>query len=347
MTQETTRYQVERTPARYAVMLNARAKGWSGSLHHAVQRFVSPKDLFLTDDFRQAQRTVDRILSARYDAVFAGGGDGTLMYLINAFEERARQGAIAREELPTIGVLRLGTGNALASYLGADHVLRDLRALRSGAPLTVHTVHMVEGGGHEGVFPFAGFGWDADILNDYDLVKEMVRDTSLEATIAGPLGYGAAIVTRSIPRAVVKPPLRVRITNLSERAMQINYEGEVLREFAADEVVFEGDVKICGASSVPFWGFNVRMFPRATARPGFFQLRAFHGPLSEVVFRLRDLWRGRFPESSMFDMHASHVRVEILGEPTPYQVSGDVAGLEREIEWKIAPYPAKLAVPLH
>lgn len=339
------RYRVIRTPGRYAVLLNARAKGWTGSIHESVQRYVSQRDLFLTDDFHQARRTVDRLLASDYDAIFTGGGDGTIVYLINELEERIRAGKIAREDAPPIGVLRLGTGNAIANYLGADDILRDLRALRAGAPLTVHAVNMLEG--DEELFPFAGLGWDADILNDYDIVKEMVRDTALENYVTGLGGYSAAIATRTIPRALQQRPMQLRIYNLGEVGYQIDYEGNVLRELEQGELAYQGPARICGAASIPYWGFQVRMFPQADARPEFFQLRCYHGKVGELLLHLRDFWRGKFREEAIFDALVSHARVEIDGEPLPYQVSGDAAGVEREIEWRLAPHPIQLAVPLH
>ena len=44
--------------------------------------------------------------------------------------------------------------------------------------------------------------------------------------------------------------------------------------------------------------------------------------------------------------NGENYRVEIDGEPLPYQISGDAAGVERVIEWKLAPHPAQLAVPM-
>lgn len=342
---DSSRYRVVRTPGRYAVLLNARARGWTGTVHHAVQRHVSTRDLFLTDDFHQARRTVGRLLQEDYDAIFVGGGDGTVVYLINEMEQAIRGGQIAREDAPPIGVLRLGTGNAIANYLGADDILRDLRALRAGAPLTIHEVNMLEGA--EGLFPFAGLGWDADILNDYDMLKDAVRDTALESYVTGLSGYGLAITSRTLPRALTQKPMRVRIVNEAEGARQIDYEGNTLREFAPGELMYEGPARICGASSIPYWGFQVRMFPHADSDPDRFQVRCYFGPVREVVMHLRNFWRGKVREEWMFDALVRRARLELEGAAAPYQVSGDAAGVERVIEWNLAPHPAHLAVPLH
>ncbi len=338
------RYVIKDTPARYAVMLNARARGWNGEVHQAIGRFVSAKDLFLTDDFHQARRTVDKLLRSDYDAIFAGGGDGTIMYLVNELERRIRSGEIAREDAPPIGVLRLGTGNALATYLESQDILDDLRALSHGAKLIVHSVGMLEDSTGE-LFPFAGVGWDAEILNDYDNVKDLARDTAAEPYATGLTGYGAAIATRTIPRVLAQAPPRLTITNLEGTARRLSFDGEVIGEYGEGEVIYEGPARICSAATVPFWGFQVRMFPHADADPDRFQMRCYHGGIPEILLNLRDMWRGRVREENVHDVLASHVRVEVDGEALPYQVSGDAAGVEREIEWRLAAHPIKLATP--
>ena len=339
------RSRAERAPGRIAVLLNARAKGWTGSIHQDVLRYVSGQDLFLTDDFQQAKRSVGKLLSMQPDVIFAGGGDGTIMYLLNEIEARVRAGSIAREDVPVVGVLRLGTGNALANYLKASDIISDLRALREGAQLNVYDVSMLQSSDGT-LFPFAGFGWDADILNDYDLVKDAVRDTAVENYITGLGGYSTAIAMRTIPRAIRQAPMRVRLTNTGERAFRINFQGDVLQEFERGEVIYEGMSRICGAASMPYWGFQIRMFPHADRFDGFFQCRCFHGGVTELVTRLRRFWKGQLKEESIHDLLCQKLHVELLSEPAPYQVSGDTAGIEREIHWQIAPHPVRLATPL-
>ena len=338
-------HHIVKTPTRYAVLLNARAKGWTGSVHEAVQRYVSREDLFLTETFHQARRAVDKILSTDYDAIFAGGGDGTIVYLINEIDRRVQSGQLERAAAPPVGVLRLGTGNALATYLGSDDIIDDLRALRRGAQLTVHDVNMLQSGGE--LFPFAGMGWDADILNDYELVKDITRSTSLEQYATGLGGYAAAIITRTLPRVVRQRPMHVTITNLGRRALRVNYQGEVLAEFGPGDILYDAPARICAAASVPYWGFQVRMFPHADRYPDLFQVRCYSGNVPEVLMNLRDFWRGKLRDEVMHDHLVEHVRVEVHGAPVPYQTCGDAAGVEREVEWRITPQPVQLAVPVH
>ncbi|MFU8802611.1 MAG: diacylglycerol/lipid kinase family protein [Bradymonadaceae bacterium] len=341
---EPDRIRVVEPPQRYAVLLNARAKAWTGEIHQAVGRFVTPKDLFLTDSFAQAQKTIDKVLSQGYDAVFAGGGDGTIVYLINAIEKRVQSGQLKRKDAPIVGVLRLGTGNAVAAYVGAGPIIEDLRTLSAGAPLKVHNVNMIEDGEHR--FPFAGFGWDADILNDYDDFKDAVRDTMWENYATGLGGYAASIASRTIPKAIRSGTFRVAITNLGERAYRLNEHGHIVREFARDEVIFEGAIKICGVASIPYWGFKIRMFPYCNLRPGFFELRTYKGSIGHILTHFPDFWKGDMPPEDLSDFLVSRVHVELLDKEAPYQVAGDAEGPRKEVEWAIAEHPAQLAVPL-
>jgi hypothetical protein len=338
------RVRVVRTPGRYAVLLNARAKGWTGNLHQDVQRFVSATDLFLTDDFRQAERTVDKILAGDYDAIFTGGGDGTICYLMSALDERIAAGKLDRDDAPPIGVLRMGTGNAVASFLGAGPATEDLRALSAGAPLIVHEVDMLRG--PEGLFPFAGVGWDAEVLNDYEWLKDTVRDSAVENYVTGIGGYVASVFGRTVPKAVRQKPVDVCITNTGERALRIAQSGEILEEFGPGQVLFEGPTKVCGASTIPYWGFKLRMFPHAADRPGFAQLRCYNGSVGWIVTHMRKYWRGEFPAEDIDDFLVQNVRLEVRGRPMPYQIAGDGVGYERQIEWQIAAEPARLAVPM-
>ena len=266
------------------------------------------------------------------------------MYLVNQLERRIRSGELAREDAPPIGVLKLGTGNALATYLDSQDILEDLRALSEGAELMVHEINMLEDPDGE-LFPFAGVGWDAEILSDYDNVKDLARDTAAEPYATGLTGYGAAIATRTIPRVLSQRAPTLTITNLEGVAYRMSFDGEILAEYAEGEVIYNGPARICSAATVPFWGFQVRMFPHADSDPTRFQMRCYHGGIPEILLNLRDMWRGRVREENVHDVLARNVRVEVDGEALPYQVSGDSAGVERMIEWRIARSPVRLATP--
>lgn len=335
--------KILKKPGRYAVMLNARAKRWTGDLHQAVQRWVPAGDLILTDDFKQAERAVDRLVQEGYNAIFTGGGDGTIVYLINAIESRIRSGMTTREDAPIVGVLRMGTGNAIASYVESGPIEDDLRALRAGQPLTVYSIDMVESEGT--LFPFAGFGWDALILNDYDALKDAVDSTALENYVTGLGGYAMAVATRSVPNAIKQGVVQVRLTNLAEEAHRI-VESRIVETYGQGDVLYEGPTSVCGVGSIPYWGFKIRMFPDCTRKPGFFQMRTYHGSVSWIITHLRAFWNGALEPGKFHDFLCKDVRCEFLSEGLPYQVAGDASGTRTTVEWTNSKHPVKLAVPM-
>jgi diacylglycerol kinase family enzyme len=332
------------SPGRYAVLLNALAKGWSGELHHEIQRIVPSDDLYLTDDFRQAEHTIDTLLARDYDLIFTGGGDGTIMFLVNALEARIRSGQIDRDEAPPVGVLRMGSGNAIATYLGAHSATDKLEALQAGAPVAVHKLNMLES--HGEMFPFAGIGWDADILNDYEDFKEAVRDTALEPYATGFSGYLAAICTRTFPRVLHTDPVEVEITNRGEHAVAVDQKGSVLEEYDSGDILFSGPVQTAAAASVSYWGYRIRMFPHATKEWGYSMLRCFDGSPASILRHLPSFWRGRFPEGHVYNFLFQRVRIETRGRAMPYQTTGEAAGMERVLDWRVADHPVHLAAPI-
>lgn len=344
------RTRILRDPGNYAVFLNARAKGWTGALHHEIQRFVSTKDLYLSDDFRQADRTVDKLLSAGYGAIFTGGGDGTICYLISAIEKRIRAGQVTREEAPSVGVLRMGTGNAIASFLGAGNVADDLRALKSGAPLVVHEVDMLQGPhilpGANGLYPFAGVGWDAEVLNGYEWLKDAVHGTAVENYATGMGGYVASLLARTIPKAMRQEPVHVVVKNTGKRAMRLDMAGNILKRFETGEIIFDGDISVCAAATIPYWGFKMRIFPRAAQYAGLAHMRCFDGTVPWILGHLPSFWKGAFRPEDIDDFLVESVSLSVRGRDMPYQVAGDGVGYERTIDWGVAPSPVRLAVPM-
>lgn len=330
-------------PDRYAVLLNARARGWTGAVHEAVQRFVPSGDLYLTDDFRQAQTTVSNILASDYDVVFTGGGDGTIVYLINAIEDAVDAGEISRDDAPPVGVLRLGTGNAIATYVNAGPIIEALEALHAGASLKIRDVNLVDDG--ESRFPFGGFGWDADILNDYDGFKDLVEGTVFERAATGLKGYAVSITSRTLPRAVMRGSTRVTLTNRGDRAMRLDEHGQIIDEVGEGDVIYSGPIKITGPATIPYWGFGVRMFPFCNLREGFFELRYYHGTINWVIRNLPDFWRGRLPDSILGDWLVTEVEVDIEDGAMSYQVAGDATGWRDRVVWSLYDHPVSLAVP--
>ena len=122
-----------RSAERVAVLLNANARSVSDALKRELENFVPPEDLYYSRCFDDARSIARQVLDKGYRTVLTGGGDGTFVGYVNCLFEQARQpsastarGALklmpvpAHEILmPRFGVLRLGTGNAVAEACSA------------------------------------------------------------------------------------------------------------------------------------------------------------------------------------------------------------------------------------
>src|SRR2546430_4049295 len=309
---------VERLPVRnaterVAVLLNANARSVSDALKRELENFVPPEDLYYSRCFDDARSIARQVLDKGYRTVLTGGGDGTFVGYVNCLFEQARQpsastarGALklmpvpAHEILmPRFGVLRLGTGNAVAEFAGASGrrlgVVEDILRARSGEVSMARPLHLLL---HEGKrAPFAGLGIDAKVLNDYVSIRDHIGP--------GGLGYFCSVVAKTLPSYMLERGVpEVEVMNLGGPAQQIGPDGKPIgRDFGAGEVIYRGPCKIAAAGTVPYYGFGLRVLPYALRAPGRFQLRLTAIGVPEILSNLRTLWRGGPPPPGIPRFH--------------------------------------------
>jgi diacylglycerol kinase family enzyme len=352
---------VERLPVRsqqrVAILLNANAAAVSEHLLRELENFVPPEDIFYSrtlDDARGIARTV---LERGYETVLTGGGDGTFVGYVNClFEEAARprvimngSGAVqlARHQfrMPRVGVLKLGTGNAVAEFCGSSArrvgVVEDILRTRSGEVAQAREVHLITCEGKRA--PFAGMGIDAAVLNDYMRVKQGLSRGTLQFAGAGGLGYVWSIVGRTIPMYLVQRGVpHVEVVNLGAPARQLGPDGKpVGSEIQRGEVIYRGPCRIAAAGAVPCYGFGFQMFPFARKAPGRFQLRLSAMSLPKMLTQFPRIWRGHTPRGGLLDFHCEKIEVRFDRE-MPLQVGGDAEGYRKRIVIAMAAEPLEL-----
>src|SRR5256885_946590 len=202
---------VERLPVtqkKVAVLLNGNARAVTEQLRRELEQFVPPEDLFFSRSFEDARSIARTVLDRGYGTVLTGGGDGTFVGYVNCIYDEVARGqphlfvrasggsaaplaASHSFQLPRFGVLRLGTGNALAEFAGASGrrlgVVEDILRTRSGEVSRARSLHLLCTEGKRA--PFAGLGLDAAILNDFVAVKKGLVGR-------GKAGYFWAVATR-------------------------------------------------------------------------------------------------------------------------------------------------------
>src|SRR5882724_2970862 len=211
---------------RIAVVVNGNAKSVTQEVISTLDQILLGGDLFVSRRLEDAAEIAKTLVSRGYGTVLTGGGDGTFTVMVS---EVVREGRKQNRPLPRFGLLKLGTGNALAWVVGArdpsvGELAADFKRLTQDAGS--RTMRLIEVEGF--IAPFCGFGTDADVLADYAKVKGSLQRTPLKRVAPGLLSYGLAAVTRSIPNALMKRMPHCRIVNQAGEAFRIGAKGAVV-----------------------------------------------------------------------------------------------------------------------
>jgi hypothetical protein len=83
-------------------------------------------------------------------------------------------------------------------------------------------------------------------------------------------------------------------------------------------------------------GFGFKALHFARTMPGRMHTRVYAATAAQATTRIVDLWRGVHPLPHSHDFLLTHCRMEFDGE-VPVEVGGDVIGLRRQVEYRIAP----------
>jgi len=329
------------TEQRIAVVVNGNAKNATADVISTLDQILNGGDLFVSRKLSDARHIAKTLVERGYGTVLTGGGDGTFMVMVTEVVHEARR---AGRPLPRFGLLKLGTGNALAWVVGAQgadkHELQaDIGRLIEDAGS--RTMRLIEVEGF--IAPFCGLGADALVLADYGKVKSALGKTPLKRVAPGPLGYILATTTRSIPRFIAKKMPYCRVRNDGAEAYRIGAKGTVMGPpIATGQTLYEGPMRICGLSTIPYYGYGFRMFPYAEERPDRMNLRiATIGPAS-FIRHFGDIWRGDYDNANeVFDYLVDAITIEVDPE-TDFQIAGDPRGKRRTISALLSPTPIKL-----
>ncbi len=306
---------------RVAVILNKNAKRVGKRVRRQVEA-VAPEgaDVFFTESLEQARFITRRVVDSGYSTVVTGGGDGTVA---NTMAQVVAHAEARKLPVPRFAVLKLGTGNAVADFLGARDFRADLTDLPNARFRPMHLVNV------EGTrIPFAGFGWDAFILNNYHRMREAAERFFLSRALFKTVGgYLVAGVGKSVPELVVKrPSWGVRVVNTGGIGLEVDsLTGRVVRRIAPGAVAFEGRVRMACFGTTPFYGFKFNIMPFADRRPGMMHLRLVDMNPISAVRRLPAAWQGRLDHPGVTDLQLTAGRLEFDG-PAPFQIAGDAAG---------------------
>jgi diacylglycerol kinase family enzyme len=318
-----------------AVCVNANAKRGGRRVAVQIARALPGASVRLTKTPAEIEAWLRALPDQR--GVFAAGGDGTAVALVNAL---ARVTPPDRE-LPVVGVLPLGTGNAWAHALGAPKLHACLEALaHSRGALPTRRFDLVDAEGT--LAHFAGSGWDAMILDDF--TKQVAASRGPGRRLSKSVyGYVWATLARTVPKVALYGNPRVVIENLGDEVFVVDDDGtpRKLEGVGPGTVLYDAPAGITAVGTCPEFGYRFKAFPFAERLPGFISVRAFSRGAAGAVVSIPRLWRGTHPLAGMHDWLVKHVRMTFSRE-VPLQVGGDACGTRRSIEYRAAPREAKL-----
>lgn len=249
-------------PRSLAVILNPvaghrRAERAHGRVRAALEAAGVPFEILTTQRPNHAA-ALAREASARFDAVIAAGGDGTL--------QEVASGLLSAEHGAVLGVIPLGTGNDFARLLGvpakpaaAVHALLDAETVSVDAGV-VRWREAADGPLHEAAFVNAvGAGFDALVAAEAERLK----------WFRGRSGYLAAVL-RAL-RLWPQPHVEIRCTD----------DGE------PGELIYDGPFFLAAVSNGTAVGGGFRLTPDAEPDDGLLDLCLAAGPLTTLrVFQL-------------------------------------------------------------
>jgi diacylglycerol kinase family enzyme len=326
LTQETAREAAPERSAevdRVAVVVNGNARRVSEDLVEVLDQIVQSGDLFVSRDLAEAERIARTIAERGYRTVLTGGGDGTFVHMVTLI---VREAARRKRKPPRFGLLKLGTGNALAWVLGSQDerkngVVADLGRLRTEGGSRSLRLLEVEGN----LTPFAGLGVDAICLEHYDTTRDWLSRGALKPLATGPLAYTLSVVARSLPEFLIRPHPHVRIVNEGAPVIVMGRADKPIAEYGRGSVIYDGPSRLVAMSTIPYWGFGARIFPFADEREDRFSLRVCDITSLQVAAHIRSIWRGTYRADSVHDFLCERITIH-YDDPMPLQIGGDVVG---------------------
>ena len=313
-----------------AVLINLRSRRGSATLERTVRRWLPEARLGLTRTLEEAQRFLRELpVGPGPNLVVSGGGDGTAVGLLNAMR---RQGS----PLPTLGLVPLGTGNGWARVMGSPSFPRAMKRLSTHglAPWPTQRFSLVEVEGT--LSPWAGTGWDAEIVADYQRIMHALPKKYAE-WFGGVPGYMMSLFGMTIPRLAFARPTNVRLVNTGAPALLVDPSGRLVSvpNGGAGAVLYEGPVSVCGCSTTTHVGMGMKAFPFAHAAPGRMGVRVYAETTLNAMLSLRKIWRGVHPLPKDHLWLLDSCRME-FDQPVNFEIGGDVVGKRSTVDFRMA-----------
>lgn len=322
--------------ARIAVVVNGNAKSVTEEVISTLDHILQGGDLFVSRHIKEAAEIARTIVEQGYGTVLTGGGDGTFTVMVT---EVVRAAERAGRPTPRFGLLKLGTGNALAWVVGASPLSENLVSAdieRLHREASTKKIHLVSVDGF--LTPFAGLGADAQILADYNRTKSALQDTPLAPFGRGLTGYGLAALSRSLPAMLFRRMPNIRVINEGADAWPVDDTG-LHRDRAIKKggLIYEGPARMAAMSTIPYYGFGMKLFPFANLAEGRLNLRISRLGPPQALLSARGIWNGTYYDPRyLSDFLVEEISIE-CSEALEFQIGGDSQGLRSTVRARVTP----------
>ena len=304
-----------------AVVINGNANQVTNELIKMLHKFVQKDDLFISRNLDEGRENARKIVAQQYPVVLTGGGDGTFVQMVTWI---MRDATYRGQALPRFGLLKLGTGNSLASVLGAANTYKGIFVDLNRAPHCTksHRLPLIEV--QDMLTPFAGSGADALGIKHFQRVRTVVRKIPLlKKHGTGALSYAISIPTLTVPELLTRGKLHVRIINRGNPVKRLDAHGRIIGQAIQNgEVIYKGACRATLISTIPSWGYGVRVFPFADERRDQFCLRVVNVPLLKTLTQLPSIWKGTYRHPELLDFYADNVEF-YFDRQTEIEIGGD------------------------
>jgi hypothetical protein len=152
------------------------------------------------------------------------------------------------------------------------------------------------------------------------------------------------VALRSAPRTLLeRRPAYCEVVNSGRQAWRLDGQGRrVGPSIGPGELLYAGPCMMAGASTVPFYGMGMRVFPHANKVRGLMQLRLVSDlAVSTLLLNAPRIWSGDFTHDKVLDFHADQVSLR-FERPVPLQIGGDAEGWREQVTFGMAPSPIEL-----
>ena len=153
--------------------------------------------------------------------------------------------------------------------------------------------------------------------------------------VGGGARYALSVALRSVPRFARGGRPTAVVTNLGAPAIEMAGSGPTGRQRAAGEVLWRGACTLIAGATIPYFGFGLKMFAFAEARPDRFQLRCGDAGLVEILRNTPAAFRGAYFSDHVTDFLCDRVAIELDAE-SPIEAGGELLGRCRRVELGLA-----------